>query len=143
MAAEGDGQAELSRWRQTFLTALSHVARRAMGPLYVAGLIGLGERKRVQPMMAHAEGGSYDRLREFIGAEIWDAASGAGARCRCRSPVGAPDAIMVVDDTTLPKKGGTQSGSRHNTPPRSAKTPPAGRWSRSRWRVVRRPSPWG
>jgi hypothetical protein len=37
---------ELGRWLKPFLDRLDHKARRRMCPLYVAGLIGPGERKR-------------------------------------------------------------------------------------------------
>lgn len=41
-----------------------------MCPLYVAGLIGLGGRKSVQPMAARADGVSYDQLHHLIAAGI-------------------------------------------------------------------------
>ena len=44
------GQAELERWLAPFLARLGHKARQRMCPLYVAGLIGPGERKSIQPM---------------------------------------------------------------------------------------------
>ena len=106
MVAEGDWRADLDRWLGPFLTALSHPARRAMCPLYVAGLIGLSERKSVQPMAARAGGISYDRLHHFIAAGIWDEAPleralvAEGDRL-----VGGPDAVLVIDDTAMPKKG--------------------------------------
>jgi SRSO17 transposase len=45
-----DWQGELGRWLKPFLDRLDHKARRRMCPLYVAGLIGPGERKSIQPM---------------------------------------------------------------------------------------------
>ncbi len=110
MAAD-DWHGDLSRWLQPFLTALSHPARRAMCPLYVAGLIGLGERKSVQPMAARSAGVSYDRLHHFIAAGIWDAAPLERALvAEADRLVGGPDAILVVDDTALPKKGAHSVG---------------------------------
>jgi SRSO17 transposase len=41
---------ELGRWLAPFLARLGHKARRRMCPLYIAGLIGPGDRKSVQPM---------------------------------------------------------------------------------------------
>ena len=41
---------ELERWLEPFLTRLAHKTRRRMCPLYIAGLIGPGERKSIQPM---------------------------------------------------------------------------------------------
>ena len=57
---------ELGRWLVPFLKALGHPARRAMGPLYVAGLIGPGERKSVQPMAERLGLPSHDALHHFI-----------------------------------------------------------------------------
>ena len=45
-----DWKDELGRWLAPFLDRLGHKARRRMCPLYVAGLIGPGDRKCVQPM---------------------------------------------------------------------------------------------
>ena len=45
-----DWKDELGRWLEPFLDRLGHKARRRMCPLYVAGLIGPGDRKSVQPM---------------------------------------------------------------------------------------------
>ena len=41
---------ELGRWLAPFWARLGHKARRRMCPLYIAGLIGPGDRKSVQPM---------------------------------------------------------------------------------------------
>ena len=41
---------DLSEWLKPFLARLGYKARRRMCPLYVAGLIGPGERKSVGPM---------------------------------------------------------------------------------------------
>jgi SRSO17 transposase len=46
---------ELGRWLEPFLDRLGHKARRRMCPLYVAGLIGPGDRKSVQPMAARLD----------------------------------------------------------------------------------------
>lgn len=106
MAADEDWRGNLSRWLQPFLKGLRHPARRAMCPLYVAGLIGLGERKSVQPMAARAEGVSYDRLHHFIAAGIWDAAPLERALVEeADRLIGGAGAILVIDDTALPKKG--------------------------------------
>ena len=52
---------ELGRWLKPFLDRLGHKARRQMCPLYVAGLIGTGDRKGVQPMTERLALGHYDR----------------------------------------------------------------------------------
>src|SRR5438045_9080130 len=43
-------EGELGRWLKPFLQRLGHKARQRMCPLYVAGLIGPGDRKSVAPM---------------------------------------------------------------------------------------------
>ena len=43
---------ELQSWLEPFLIHLRHPARRRICPLYVAGLIGLRERKSLQPIAA-------------------------------------------------------------------------------------------
>ena len=48
--ATSDWEDELEGWLKPFLDRLGHKARRRMCPLYVAGLIGPGDRKSVQPM---------------------------------------------------------------------------------------------
>ncbi len=47
-----DWNGDLERWLAPFLARLGHKARRRMCPLYVAGLIGPGDRKSVEPMAA-------------------------------------------------------------------------------------------
>jgi SRSO17 transposase len=69
-----DWRTELERWLEPFLAHLSHPARRAMCPHYVAGPIGPGERKSVQPMADRLGLGTHDRLHHFVSAGIWDAA---------------------------------------------------------------------
>ncbi len=55
-----------------FLEALGHWARRAMCPLYVAGLIGPGERKSIQSMAERMGLPSHGALHHFIASGIWD-----------------------------------------------------------------------
>lgn len=106
MAAEELWRAELERWLAPFLAELSHPARRRMCPAYVAGLIGPGDRKSVQPMAARADGIGYDRLHHFVAAGVWDTEPlEAALLVEADRLVGGPDAFLVVDDTALPKKG--------------------------------------
>src|SRR3984893_4095690 len=65
---------ELRGWLQPFLDRLGHKSRRRMCPLYVAGLIGPGDRKSVQPMAERLAPGDYDQLHHFVAAGVWDAA---------------------------------------------------------------------
>ena len=68
-----DWKEELERFLKPFLAQLGHKARRQMCPVYVAGLIGPGDRKSIQPMAQRLAAGDYDQLHHFIAAGIWDA----------------------------------------------------------------------
>ena len=97
---------ELGRWLKPFLECLGHKARRRMCPLYVSGLIGPGDRKSVQPMAARLSPGDYDQLHHFIADGIWDAAPlESELLIQADRLVGGKDAVLVIDDTALPKKG--------------------------------------
>lgn len=77
-----------------------------MCPAYVAGLIGAGDRKSVQPMAARDEGVGYDQLHHFIASGVWDAAPLEKALlAEADRMVGGGEAWLIVDDTALPKKG--------------------------------------
>src|SRR5512143_619623 len=97
---------DLERWLEPFLARLSHPARRRICPLYIAGLIGPGDRKNVQPMAQRLGMGSHDRLHHFVSTGLWDAEPLEVELVRhANRLVGGPDADLVIDDTALPKKG--------------------------------------
>src|SRR3546814_5637629 len=77
-----------------------------MCPLYIAGLIGPGDRKSLQPMAARGGEVGYDQLHHFIAAGIWDSAPlEAALLAEADRLVGGDAAFLVIDDTALPKKG--------------------------------------
>jgi len=97
---------ELEQWLKPFLDRLGHKARRRMCPLYVAGLIGPGDRKSVQPMAARLAPDDYDQLHHFIADGVWDAAPlESELLIQADRLVGGKDAVLVIDDTAMPKKG--------------------------------------
>jgi len=102
----GGWEAELERWLAPFAAALGHKTRARMCPAYVAGLIGPGDRKSIQPMAGRDGRVSYDQLHHFIGSGVWDAAPlEAVLLAKADKMVGGDDAWLIVDDTALPKKG--------------------------------------
>ena len=106
-----DWHDELEDWLEPFLTRLGHKAQRRMCPLYIAGLIGPGDRKSVQPMAERLVPGDYDQLHHFIAAGLWDAAPlEAELLMQADRLVGGPDAVLVIDDTALPKQGSHSVG---------------------------------
>ena len=75
-------------------------------PALLAGLIGPGDRKSVQPMAERLAPGDYDQLHHFVAAGIWDAAPlEKELLVQADKLVGGSDAVMVIDDTAVPKKG--------------------------------------
>jgi SRSO17 transposase len=97
---------DLEHWLAPFLVALGHKTRARMCPAYVAGLIGAGDRKSVQPMAARDASVGYDQLHHFIASGVWDAAPlEAALLAEADRLVGGADAWLIVDDTALPKKG--------------------------------------
>jgi SRSO17 transposase len=101
-----DWRDELGRWLKPFLAVLGHKARRQMCPLYVSGLIGPGDRKSIEPMARRLALGACDQLHHFIAAGVWDAGPlEAELLVQADKLVGGSDAVLVIDDTAIPKKG--------------------------------------
>lgn len=97
---------DLMHWLEPFVAALGHKTRRRMCPAYVAGLIGPGDRKSVQPMATRDAVVNYDQLHHFISSGVWDAAPlEAVLLAEADKMVGGEDAWLIVDDTALAKKG--------------------------------------
>ena len=97
---------ELESWLKPFVAALGDLRRGRMCPLYVAGLIGPGDRKSIQPMAAREGGVGYDQLHHFVAAGTWDRAPVESALMKeADRLVGGEDAFLIIDDTALPKKG--------------------------------------
>lgn len=106
MVVDESWRSDLERWLKPFLAGLSHLARRVMCPLYIAGLIGPGDRKSVQSMAARTGEAGYDQLHHFVAAGIWDSAPlDAALLNEADRLVGGGDAFLVIDDTAMPKKG--------------------------------------
>ena len=69
-----DWRSDLEIWLAPFLGALRHKTRMRVCPAYIAGLIGPGDRKSVQPMAARGGEFGYDQLHHFVAAGVWDSA---------------------------------------------------------------------
>jgi SRSO17 transposase len=108
---EGDWEADLERWLAPYLKGLGNKTRQRMCPAYIAGLIGPGDRKSVQPMAARTDAVPYDRLHHFIGAGLWDSAPlEATLWEQADALVGGNKTWLIIDDTALPKKGNASVG---------------------------------
>ena len=97
---------DLDRWLAPFLEVLGHKRRRTWAPLYLRGLMGPGERKSLQPMAARLGLSGHDQLRHFIASPAWDDGPLWTALAeKADRLLGGPGAVLVVDDTALPKQG--------------------------------------
>ena len=102
MVVDANWRSDLERWLEPFLAGLSHPARRRMCPLYIAGLIGPGDRKSVQPMAARAGDVGYDQLHHFVAAGVWDSVPLEAALLKeADRLVGDEAGFLVIDDTAL------------------------------------------
>src|SRR4051812_5332800 len=103
---DADWRAELDGWLAPFLAVLGHRKRRSWAPAYLRGLLGPGERKSLQPMAAGLGLKGHDQLQHFVASPAWDDAPLRRVLVdKADALVGGPDAVLVVDDTALPKKG--------------------------------------
>ena len=97
---------DLDAWLAPVLAALGRKTRRHWVPLYLRGLLGLGERKGLQPMAARLGLSGHDQLQHVIASPTWDDGPLWSALARDADRlVGGPDACVVIDDTALPKNG--------------------------------------
>ena len=102
-AAFGD---DFDHWLTPFLEAMGRSTRRRWGPIYLRGLLGPDGPKSVQPIASRLGLRGHDQLHHFVSSAAWDDAPLwrvlAG---QADAVVGGDDAVLVVDDTALPKKG--------------------------------------
>ena len=105
-AVIADWERAFADWLAPFLEALGHKVRRRWAPVYVRGLLGPGERKSVQPMAARVAPQDNDQLHHFISSPAWKTAPLEAVLAReADRLVGRSDAVLIIDDTALPKKG--------------------------------------
>ena len=99
-------EAALDAWLAPFLEVLGRKTRRRWAPLYLHGLLGPDGRKSLQPLAARLGLGGHDQLQHFIASPAWDDAPLREVLAgKADVLVGGPGAVLVIDDTALPKKG--------------------------------------
>jgi SRSO17 transposase len=97
---------DLDAWLEPFLAALGHKKRRSWAPLYLRGLLGPSERKSLQPMATSLGLSGHDQLQHFIASSAWDDTPLWRVLAeQADQLLGGPKAVLVIDDTALPKKG--------------------------------------
>ena len=102
----------LDEYADRLAAALGHADREGPFTLYLAGLLGAGERKSVEPMVARLAPARVNpeqqSLLHFVGESPWsDAALLRAARDHALPSIATAGEISVwiADDTGIPKKG--------------------------------------
>ncbi len=105
-SSEPTWQAEFTRWLRPFLAVLQREAQRRWAPVYLEGLLGPGERKSVAPMAARVAPADVQQLHHFVATSPWATAPLERVLARtAQRLVGGAHAVLIIDDTTLPKQG--------------------------------------
>ena len=106
-----DIDADLDHWLMPFLDVMGRSTRRRMAPLYVRGLLGPDGPKSIQPMAERLGLPGHDQLHHFVTSPAWDDAPLWDALARqADRQVGGADAVLMVDDSGVPKKGTASVG---------------------------------
>jgi SRSO17 transposase len=107
-------QGRLDRWLEPFLDALGDKRRRPWAPLYIMGLLLPGDRKSMQPISSRVAPGEGEQIHNFVATSCWDPAPVEEVLCRkVDEMLGGEGAVLIVDDTSLPKKGTESVGVAH------------------------------
>ena len=94
-----------------FLGVMGRSTRSKWAPLYLRGLLGPDGPKSVQPIAARLGLPGHDQLHHFVSSPIWDDAPLWRVLAdQADRLVGGDDAVLVIDDTALPKKGTASVG---------------------------------
>ncbi len=111
MSRTSDIGGDLDGWLTPFLGVMGRSTRSKWAPLYLRGLLGPDGAKSVQPIAARLGLSGHDQLHHFVSSPAWDDAPLWRVLAeRANRLVGGDDAVLVIDDTALPKKGTASVG---------------------------------
>ncbi|ACO47986.1 IS701-like element ISDds6 family transposase [Deinococcus deserti] len=93
-----------------YLETLDNAKQRVCLPRYVRGLLAPLERKSTQPIAEHV-GMPYQRLHHFVNVSHWDAEQiEIRLKRQAQRLCGGKNAVLIIDDTALPKSGDASVG---------------------------------
>src|SRR5258705_11385304 len=99
-------EAAFDRWLAPFWAALPRCTHRYWAPRYVEGLFSASERKSVERLADQVAVGHYDSLHHFLTTTAWAAAPLLLVLAeQAQQMLGGPDAVLIIDDTSLLKQG--------------------------------------
>ena len=105
-AAEG----RLERFLGTLTPLLGRVERQTHASEYVRGLLLDGERKSITPIAERVPGSDVQALRQFVNQSPWDEAPLQAALTTLLLDRLLPEAVLILDETSFPKKGDQSVG---------------------------------
>lgn len=104
----------LDLWLGPFLDVLGDKRRRTWAPLYILGLLLPGERKSMQPISSRVAPKDVEQVHHFVATSCWDTAPVEEVLChKLDEMLGGDASYLIVDDTSLPKKGIKSVGVAH------------------------------
>ncbi|HVJ14250.1 MAG TPA: IS701 family transposase [Polyangiaceae bacterium] len=107
-------QKRLDRWLEPFLDALGDKRRRVWAPLYILGLLLPGDRKSMQPISFRVAPKDVEQIQHFVSTSCWDPEPVEEVLCqKVDEMLGGESSFLIVDDTSLPKKGSKSVGVAH------------------------------
>jgi SRSO17 transposase len=99
------------RFLEPFLDEWRYKKRRQWAPVYLKGLLLPGERKSIEPLAERIAPGERQQLHHFVCEAEWDMNALLGVLWeQADRMVGGERAVLIVDDTALPKKGDCSVG---------------------------------
>ena len=103
-------QEHLSQFLQRYLPRFYRQEQRELATLVIQGRLSGLERKTSEPIAIQA-GHTRKPVQHFVGAGLWDdEAMMAELRAHVAEELGDPDAVLVVDGSSFPKKGTASCG---------------------------------
>lgn len=106
-------QRAFGRFLSTYAALLDNGKQRACLPQYVRGLLAPLERKSAQPIAEHVRM-PYQRLHHFLNISAWDPGAFEDVfRQHAQHLCGGKNAVLIIDDTALPKSGDSSVGVTH------------------------------
>jgi SRSO17 transposase len=102
------------RFVEPFLGAWRTKKRQYWAPIYLRGLLLPGERKSIEPMASRVAPGHDQELRHFVSESPWDAELVERVLWqKADTLLGGEQAVLIIDDTAVPKKGDESVGVAH------------------------------
>jgi SRSO17 transposase len=99
------------RFLEPFLEEWRYKKRRRWAPVYLKGLLLPGERKSIVPLAERIAPGERQQLHHFVCEAEWDMDALLTVLWeQADKMVGGDRAVLIVDDTALPKKGDCSVG---------------------------------